>query len=589
MLSFRKFRILVSVALLPLTLSIVAQTVKDLPVKEINGKRYYYYQAKGKETLYSIAHKLNLTQEQIIEFNPTAYEGISSKTVLYFPTDAFGEAVAEDAPTDARRITTRVQFQSDQLLTPSATQQTNAGNGGDSMVFVNPKIIGVRTHLVERGETIYGIAKQYGITTEALMEANPAISSGLKAGMVITVPYPPGYDGRVMSPRPPVESAQQTEPSEQNTNTSNEPVSSSASEVRPSKSASINIAVLLPFDLDAASRDKESTNYLEFYKGFLMAVDTLRDNGVPIHITTLDIGTSQKTVADALKNPALESAQVIIAPSDKGNAMSTIAKWGAEHGVPVFNLFDVKDESYTSNPVMIQANVPHDVMFEKAAKGFISRYRGFHPVFIKAQNTPKEKTEFQDYLASSLNKAGIKYTSLTYVNEPDDKTFSGIDLTSDIVVVPAQGSQRELNRLLAQLNKLPENESEITIFGYPEWITYRGETKDNLHKLGATYYSRFIDDAEDRYTQKVLEAYKSWYGGEISGSVPRPGVMGFDTGMYILRALKATKGNLLTKTPSYQGVQNGFKFTQTPGGGFYNERIFLVTLRPSGMVDYKDL
>ncbi|MDX5449375.1 MAG: LysM peptidoglycan-binding domain-containing protein [Bacteroidota bacterium] len=43
-------------------------------------------------------------------------------------------------------------------------------------------------HPVRKGETIYGISRMYGITEEELIQANPQIQQGLKEGMVVIIP-----------------------------------------------------------------------------------------------------------------------------------------------------------------------------------------------------------------------------------------------------------------------------------------------------------------------------------------------------------------------------------------------------------------
>lgn len=45
-----------------------------------------------------------------------------------------------------------------------------------------------RTHHVESGETLYGISRQYSVSIEALVEANPFLNEGLKEGQDLTIP-----------------------------------------------------------------------------------------------------------------------------------------------------------------------------------------------------------------------------------------------------------------------------------------------------------------------------------------------------------------------------------------------------------------
>lgn len=611
---FRSIRLaLIAATIGGWSLAAGALSVTELPIREINGKRYYYYQTKGKETLYSLSHKLDLTQDEIISFNPTVYDGVRPNSVLYFPVEAFqskettstGKNSQTPSPTKASSPSKAPKASGtisvDELgkangqlqPAPLKTEVIGSDDNGNVESRIIPQVFyqdGAKKHRVLKGETLYGISKRYGITTDALIAANPETRSGLKSGMELTIPDAQAAPDTAERDKKVQAIIDSTAPviSEKVSKT---PVEDAVKADLTAKAHSIDIAVLFPFDLGAEKRSRESANYLEFYKGFLLAVDTLRNFERPIHVTTLDIGASASALDQALQSPSLGKAQVIIAPGNTGGALNKIAEWGDANNVAVLNMFDVRDDAYLRNKMLLQGNVTHDIMFDKAATGFIERYRHSLPVFVKSENASADATSFQQHLIARLKNAGMEYKELTYSGTPDDKLFADIDAARDVVVIPAQGSQRDLNRLIPQIQALQKAAvgAEVTIFGYPEWIIYRGETKENLHKLGATYYSRFIDDPSDRYTTRIAEAYKKWYGTEISESVPRPGVMGFDTGIFLIRALKATDGDLSKDMPSYQGVQNGFKFTRKNGEGAVNERLFLVTYRPTGTVDYKEL
>ena len=46
-----------------------------------------------------------------------------------------------------------------------------------------------RSHLVKPGDTLYSLAKKYGVTVEAIQAANPSIEgTNIPAGMVLVIP-----------------------------------------------------------------------------------------------------------------------------------------------------------------------------------------------------------------------------------------------------------------------------------------------------------------------------------------------------------------------------------------------------------------
>ena len=50
-------------------------------------------------------------------------------------------------------------------------------------------------HKVLKGHTLYSISKAYGVDIDAIKAANPSLSEGLKAGMLLYIPEQPARTG----------------------------------------------------------------------------------------------------------------------------------------------------------------------------------------------------------------------------------------------------------------------------------------------------------------------------------------------------------------------------------------------------------
>ncbi|WP_235891784.1 peptidoglycan endopeptidase [Flavobacterium gawalongense] len=102
------------------------------------------------ETISSIAEKYDVKQSEIYKLNPKAKNLLKLNSVLLIPVTAL------------KNTNTRAKI---------ATNYSE------------------KEHEVLAKETLYGIARQYGITVKELNEANPTLeSSGLKIGQKITIP-----------------------------------------------------------------------------------------------------------------------------------------------------------------------------------------------------------------------------------------------------------------------------------------------------------------------------------------------------------------------------------------------------------------
>lgn len=117
----------------------------SLRMETINGKQYVVYQVGEKETLYSIARKYGATTQQVLEVNPSADAGLEVGQILKIP------------------YTPRVR-----------TQQVQTAEG----------VI----HKVVPKETLFSIARQYGVTVDEIRTWNNLKEgAGLVVGQEIVI------------------------------------------------------------------------------------------------------------------------------------------------------------------------------------------------------------------------------------------------------------------------------------------------------------------------------------------------------------------------------------------------------------------
>lgn len=94
------------------------------------------------------------------------------------------------------------------IYTPSASVNTPRPTNVNTVVPITPGSqpgTAFRTHIVVAGDTVGGIAKEYGTTIEAIMEANDLSDAGLIIiGQVLSVPI--GEGGATSTPTTPTPS-----------------------------------------------------------------------------------------------------------------------------------------------------------------------------------------------------------------------------------------------------------------------------------------------------------------------------------------------------------------------------------------------
>ncbi|MCM1519751.1 MAG: LysM peptidoglycan-binding domain-containing protein [Lachnoclostridium sp.] len=594
---------LISLAAALMALASSAQ-VNTLPVTKINGKIFHYYKVEPKESIYSLSHKLRMSKDEIIRHNPAAAEGLKAGQMLYFPFEMDDESeaavpAAKSAPA------------------PAAS-----------------------THEVKRGETIFGLAKRYGISEEQLVEANPQLKSGLKAGQVLKIPstsvvesstemtssaetpavapeVAPSARGYVVKDKEtfysiardngltvdeleaanpditilqkgmvltiPIKSAETVDVA-----AVTEPVEEVIEAVEPAEDAeadtSVDVAVILPFMLGQEPLSKQAQRFTEFYKGFMIAADSLRSSGRNINIRAFDSAASVDTLKKILADPSLKDMDAVIAP-DNATQLAYLAGWGLENNVKIFNAFVVKDESFNGNPEMMQTNIPSDKMYHKAVDGLMLMLAGYTPVIVSRNEASRDKAEFLTILEQRLASQGITPVKIQFDNKLTPADLADLDPMGNYLFIPTTGRQTEVAKVLPGI--ISWRESKVTpsvkVFGYPEWTTFRGETLQNMHELNTAIYSRFSLDENSLRNRDFDRKFKQWYGAEMENVAPRQGLLGFDSGMYIMRMLMTE-----SRQPSelkYYGIQNDYDFSRVPGGGWVNNSLCIINYRPGGVIE----
>jgi LysM repeat protein/ABC-type branched-subunit amino acid transport system substrate-binding protein len=131
-------------------------TVKKSDVKITEGgQTFFIHTIAPQQTLFSIARAYEVDQAEIIRHNPSVTTGLKAGETLKIPDKA------------AR----------------STAIQPGAGQQG----AVSPAML---THVVGAGETLFGIARRYGVTSQQVMLANPEVTNfeTLQIGQVLNVP-----------------------------------------------------------------------------------------------------------------------------------------------------------------------------------------------------------------------------------------------------------------------------------------------------------------------------------------------------------------------------------------------------------------
>lgn len=588
--------IVLAAALAWCSLNMSAGILNSLPTIRVNGHVMYYYDTQAGDNLYSVADKLGVTIEEIRANNPSASEGIKPKMRLYFPSDI-------------------------------ATSQK--GNSA-----------GPLTHVVQKGESVYGIARKYGYSVDELMALNPKAEHGIRPGDRLTLPAAEAAAAETPAVETPVAAAPVVDTPVEETPVAAAPVVetpvaaapvvdtpaveapaaetpvvvavgsvTNAPDVTecevPTDSAipagtaipaevvpadSIDIALMLPFLLNEEQVGRQTQLYTEFYKGFVMAADTLNRPGqVQVRLHVYDTCASLDSVRAIMSRPEMKDVDFIIGPDNVDQLRAISEK--APEDILVYNVFAVKDDAYLTDRDMCQLNIPHEQMYQAAIEGFLEQYPLAETVFLQRSAGKADKDEFVKALKDRLAQEQRPFRTITFSDNLTDSDLEGLDPNVfSYVFVPLSGNRDEFSRIYPALKQLKEkadlSPELVQLFGYPEYATFRGAQFDDICQLQTTIYSRYFPTGNDAEARAFAARFKEMYNTELpDNQMPVLGILGFDTGMMAINWAREEKST--GEMPvDFSGIQSGIRLKRAgENGGQYNDSLFIITYRPGGVIE----
>lgn len=392
-------------------------------------------------------------------------------------------------------------------------------------------------HKVAKHETVYGIAHQYGLTEQELISANPEMSLPdfkLKKGMYLFIPK-----------------------------------TAIAKSVGTDniKGRAIRVGVLLPLH-DINGDGKRMTDY---YRGLLMACDSLKSEGVSLDINTWNV-TDKDDIRQFLLNDPLRSCDVIFGPL-YSTQMHDLSNFVKTNDIKLFVPFSISASDVYANGNIFQVYQPDANLNFDIIAHFVQKFSGFHPVFIDCNDTASKKGAFTSELRRQLESSKTEY-SITNINSSESMFAKAFSRNKPNVIVLNSGSLVPLNAVIAKLKAFSASYPGVvySVFGYEDWLMYLYAHKEDFFKMDTYIPSAYYCDLSQPRVIDFIHKYKKLFHADMINTSQRFAMSGFDHAYFFLKGL-SVYGKSFTgakATVRYTPLQSPLKFERVGGGGFMN-------------------
>ncbi len=338
----------------------------------------------------------------------------------------------------------------------------------------------------------------------------------------------------------------------------------------------VKVGVLLPLKEQSA----RGTTFVEFYRGLLMAVEQVKQEGTSVELYALDCGTSETSLQQTLANEQLATMDFIFGPADVVQVTS-LSEYCRKHKIRMVLPFNTPCPQVYSNPWIYQVGVSQELLYPGVSTLVMKHLENSNFVFYTSGEQDARAQTFVNHLRQVLQLSERQTTALAAGADEYayDRAFN--QFRQNVVIVDSR-SQTALSQMLAGIKAYQTQypQYKIVLLGYPEWLTYTQTMIHDYYQFDTRVFSPYYRNPLSGRVLKFEQQYQQNFNTPSRLSYPRAELLGYDLGYYFMHGL-ATLGrdsfDAAQRTLQQQPLQHTFGFQRVgEEGGFVNLNVQLV-------------
>jgi LysM repeat protein/ABC-type branched-subunit amino acid transport system substrate-binding protein len=608
------------------------------------------YTVRRKETLYNISRKYGITIDQILEYN----RGISDLRkgdelrIPQWETEPAGQvSVVEKAAKREVNSNVHIVMTGDNWYAIARKYGVSFTSLRESNPDIQQLKPGIRLslpgktavggeksqeageftdHRIARGETLYSISRNFNVSADRLVELNPFLKKGCKAGKVIRIPVTGKGSGTL--PRegdtPLIGKNPDSKPSsDDKTATGSRSEVKKASECLPDPipdrdKQTVKVALLLPLFLadnktlneqllenyhngdrivpevvsDTLRTDTKmssqlqfqgnSENFIHFYEGALLAIDSLQQSGIKVELEVWDTEQKASKIRNLVSSSVLNNAAMIIGPVYP-NEQKEITEFASGHRIPLISPLSPSDEFAKGNDYFFQVNPSKEYIARKTGEYIISTYNNSNLIVLQTSNSGSESESEADRLRQELTEKGGKgnRTTISVYNFRKDG-YAGLHekMVKDrknVLVLPTV-NEAEVSVVFSNMKNLSA-EFDVTVVGNSRFPQLESIDPEYFHMGKLEFLTPYWPDMNMEVTRSFINKFRLYYRTDPN----QYSIQGYDVTFFFVKAL-VDFGNDFRKciTSEKAGlVQGTYRFSKSSSGGYLNKGISVIQYLPA--------
>lgn len=513
--------------------------------RTVNNKEFYVHTIEKGQTVYAIARIYGVTDKEIYENNPGAEKGIRAGAELLIP------------------------IKGSQSQAPAADKKPKPENGHIK-------------HLVSKGETLYGLSKQYGVTVEEILLINPSLAEGLKAGSEVKIPVSGGEDKPDVNQNEmgeDIKVEEEVDLSDVKRVTKDygaDYVANFQNEEdclkKTIKKDKYRIALLLPFGFQPQMDNKQARVAFQFFAGARLAQKIYPSLKATMEWQVFNTGDTDdtSTVSKLISSGKLNDFDMIVGPLYAKSA-AKVAQFALEIKKPILLPTVRGREIITGNPYVIKTS-PSPEYFRKGLAEYM--VNSFDNIIL--MNTPGSKDslsmiELHKDIKSLISKHPGKKVHLIESGKSGAMELV-IPQVENLIYFPRK-NELAVGNFLTGMRKLKKTD-KITVMGDESWLTFRNFDPEYYNTVKLQIPLIYFMSSEIVGVEEFVKEFRNTFKTDPEGYAFK----GYDAVCYVTDILEKYGSGVpdCISFETFKYTLSPFKMERINGGGFDNKGILLL-------------
>lgn len=622
----------------------VCTIAQNYPIKNIGGTDYYVYTVEPSEGLYRISKKFNVLQSDIYKANPGVNEGLKAGQTLYIPVNNKNiDAQNASAKIIEHQVVAKQTLYSigkmygvekneilrlnpdidngiikvGQIIKIPVSDTNKAKAQENAIQKINeeqteskivkkeqqqpsqPKIKFVTYEVKKKKETLYSISKQFGVSINEIIEANPYVQNGIKKGDILQIPIieeniPKNSNGdliHIVKPKETIygiskqydiarEELLKNNPQLQNGLKTGDTIVLYVNE-QHDKTIDTNLSnndinraykvvYLLPFSAEDNTNATNIDRFVEFYRGSLIAMEKVKEDGITLDIYTFDTQLGTSKIQDILKNKIPQDIDMIIGPAYP-DQVSLVANYARKNNIIQVVPFTSQIKNADKFDLQYQFNPSSSDLDMVVINNILDDYKNNNIFFVNFDSKDNKSYQLPERFEKAARANGAKYVKIN-ASSITSEQIAYLSRNPKSLIILSACTTQEFKEFTNSLNF---DLKDFIFITDTDIFNFAKEDKV-LKKNNFITYSLFNATP----TSKYLSSYNEYFTVRNQTSIPNYDLLGYDLTLYFCTALRVNRQLNFDSNIALQ--QSTFNFTKQ-NNGFLNTGCFIYHLNNNNL------